>query len=305
MRECMDMRVTQFDWTLIQAFIAVAETGSLSAAARTLGASQPTIGRQIKSLEAQVGSELFVRQARGLVLSEKGRRLLPAAQRMRDTAGELALIAAGQDEALAGTVRITASVFTAQYALPPVIAKLRAEEPDIAIELVATDDANNLLFREADIAVRMFRPTQLELVTKHIGNLELGLFAAKSYLNRVDVDLTPETIFDLDWVGYDRSERIIKGLQSRGIDVTRDFFATRCDDHNTYWELVRAGCGLGFSQKHVAHRHDDVVEVIPDLDIPVLEVWLAVHESLRHTPRVRRVWDALEDGLRPALSPPS
>ena len=291
-----------FDWTQVQAFLAVAEHGSLSAGARALGTSQPTLGRHIKSIEAALEAELFRRVPSGLELTDTGRTLLEPAQKMREAAGQIALQAAGQGDRLEGTVRITASIFTAQSAMPPIIARIRRAEPKIAIELVATDDAENLLFREADIAVRMFRPTQLEIITQHLGDLELGLYASKDYL---DFAGRPKSIDDLmacDFVGYDRSERIITGMRERGIEVTRDFFKTRCDLHTVNWALVQAGCGVGFAQRNVADRDPLVEEVLSGLDIPALPVWLAAHETMRQNPRVRRVWDMLAEGLSPLLS---
>ena len=164
------------DWSLIRAFLAVADHGSLSAAAREIGASQPTIGRQIRQLEQDLGQVLFRRQARGLQLTESGEALLDPAQRMRAAIHEIELAATGQEVDVNGTVRITASEMVSQYHLPPIIAELRKHEPGIAIEIVSTDSSENLLFRESDIAIRMYRPEQLELIALHLGDVELVCF---------------------------------------------------------------------------------------------------------------------------------
>ena len=155
------------DWTLTRSFLAVAETGSLSAAARQLGLSQPTLGRHVADLEAQLGMPLFQRAPRGLIPTTAALNLLPHARAMRDAAARLHLAAAGQTETLAGTVRLTASRIVAHYILPAIIAELRQAEPGIEVELVATDATENLLFHEADIALRMYRPTQLDIVALH------------------------------------------------------------------------------------------------------------------------------------------
>jgi len=298
----MDVRLDTLDWSLVQAFVAVAETGSLSAAARALNASQPTLGRQIKAIETALGVVLFHRQPRGFALTEIGQSLLTLALQMRDAMGQIALAAAGQENNLAGTVRITASVFTAQYNLPPIIAKIRQEAPEISIEIVPNDATENLLFREADIAVRMFRSTQLDVVTTHLGDIQLGLYAAKAYLDRVGHPQDVRQAFDLDWVGYDRSEVILRGLREAGIEVSREWFQTRCDSHPVYWELVRSGCGLGFAQTHIADDDPLVEEIDLGVPIPGLPVWLAAHEAVRKTPRVAKVWQMLADGLRPMVS---
>lgn len=290
------------DWSLVQAFLMVAEEGSLSGAARALGASQPTVGRQVKALETQLNAELFKRQARGLELTETGAALVAPAQAMRDAMGQIALAAAGQSAKIEGTVRVTASVMTSLYHLPEIIAKIRDEEPAIAIELVPSDDSRNLLYREADIAVRMYRPTQLELVAQHIGDIPLTVCAAKSYLAKRGTLSGPADLHNHDFVGYDTNPAIIDGFREMGIEVSRDFFKVRCDDHATYWNLVRAGCGIGFAQGQIAKHDPEIVAIDPGVVIPPLPIWLVAHEAMRHTPRVRRVWDLLAEGLKPLVS---
>lgn len=295
----MEKPLSLLDWSLVQAFLAVAETGSLSGAARLLGASQPTLGRQIKAIEAQLGADLFVRQARGFSLSETGAALFAPAQAMRAAAGQIALTAAGRTERLEGTVRITTSVAMALYHLTKVIAQIRAAEPHIAVELVPSDNTTNLLYREADIAVRMYRPTQLDLVTQRLGEVELSVFAAKSYLARRGYPTHAADFATHDFVGYDTNPAMVEGFRAAGLPVTREFFKTRCDDNVVYWELVRAGCGIGFVQASIG-RTDPLVQELPFGDMaPNLEMWLTAHAAMRQTPRIRRVWEMLAEGLRP------
>ena len=298
----MSHALTAADWSLVQAFLIVAEEGSLSGAARKLGASQPTLGRQIKTLEQQLRASLFKRQARGLELTETGAALVAPARAMRDAMGQIALTAAGESARIDGTVRITASVMTSLYHLPDIVAKIRQEEPEITIEVAASDDTRNLLYREADIAIRMYRPTQLELVTQHIGDISLKVCAAKGYLARKGPLNGPADLPNHDFVGYDTNPAIIDGFREVGIEVTRDFFKVRCDDQATYWNLVRAGCGIGFAQGMVAEDEPDVVVIDPGVPIPSLPIWLVAHEAMRHTPRIRRVWDMLAEGLKPLVS---
>ena len=293
----MDNPISSADWTLIQSFLAVGETGSLSAAARRLGRSQPTLGRQIHALEESLGTQLFDRHARGLSLSETGEQLLPMAQQMNEAMNALTLTAAGQSQSLSGTVRITASVYASHYLLPGILAHIRAEEPSIDLVLIPTDRAENLLFREADIAVRMYRPTQMDIVARHITQIEMGVFAAKSYLERAGRPETLDQLFDFDVIGHDTSDLIVRTMREMGWPVTHEEFAVRCDNHATYWELLRAGCGIGFSQTSVGRADPLVEELKFDLQIPPLEVWLAAHQAMRQTPRIRRVWDLLAEGL--------
>ena len=299
----MDKILNTLDWALVQAFLAVAETGSLSGAARLLGTSQPTVGRQIQALEVTLGTAVFERRPRGMALSPAGADLLDPAEMMASAAQRLAMSAAGHESGLTGTVRITASVFTAHHHLPKILAKLRAEAPEIQVELVANDNSENLLFREADIAVRMYRPHQLDMVARHLGEVELGLYAAESYLERAGRPERLDQLFDYDVVGYDRSELILRGMREAGWDANHEDFATRCDQHAVYFELLRAGLGLGFAQVQVAQETPGLVRLFPEMGLPTLPVWLTAHPTIRRLPRVARVWEALADGLIPRLLP--
>lgn len=293
----MDKSLSSLDWSLVRAFLGVAETGSLSAAARRLNLSQPTLGRQIKQLEEQLGVRLFERQPRGFTLSETGATLLGPAQAMREAFGRFSLTAAGRDAQMRGTVRITASEVMARHALPALIAEMRAREPEIEIELAPSDTSENLLFREADIAVRMYRSTQLDIITKQIADAPVGVYAATRYLDRRGRPETPDDLLSHDIVGYDRDDRIIQGMRALGFPASRSSFAVRCDDQNTYWELVRAGCGIGFTQQLVAEPDAAVERLLPDLPLGPLPVWLAAPEAMRSNPRIKRVWDMLEEGI--------
>ncbi len=289
------------DWSLVQAFLAVAKHGSLSAAARASGASQPTLGRQIKAIETRLGVSLFTRQAKGFVLTEAGQAILPAATAMADAATKFATAAAGRDMSISGTVRLTASVFVSQYILPRIISNIRKCHPDIQIELNATDEADNLLFREADIALRMFQPTQLEVITRKLGVLELGFFASRDYVERRGAPTNINELMQHDLLGYDRSERFIRGAAEFGWKLTREDFVFRCDQQTIHSEMIRTGCGIGILQKGIADEMR-LVPILPVFPMPGLEVWLTTHEALRHTPRVSAVWKLLDEGLAPWLS---
>ena len=299
----MNVTLSNLDWSLAQAFLAVAETGSLSGAARALGTSQPTIGRHIQAVEDNLGAALFHRQARGMALTDFGETLLEPARAMQLAAAQLAQTAAGGSSDLTGTVRITASLFVSHHVLPPVLAEMRETFPDIQLDLVASDQSENLLFREADIAVRMYRPRQLDMVTRHIGSVQLSVFAASSYLQRRGRPATIEEFLTHDIVGYDRNEDIIKGFRDAGMQVDRSFFPVRTDNQTVYWELVRAGCGIGFSHRSKVFQDPTVEELLLPIDIPPLEVWLTAHEKVRQSPRVARIWAILADRLSEHCDP--
>ena len=285
------------DWSLLHSFLAVAEAGSLSAAARATAQSQPTLGRHIKLLEAQLGITLFRRVPTGLVATEAALPLVDAARAMAGQAARLTRMAEGRQEGLKGTVRITASRILSQYTLPAILARLRDAEPEIQIELVPSDTSENLLFREADIALRMYRPEQLDIIARHVADLPIGLYAAKTYLQKHGVPRNTEDLRRHAFVGYDRDERILRMMRALGFEVTRDFFAVRCDDQTVHWELTRAGCGIGGAQIQIAKDDPLLERVLPDLALPALPLWLAAPQALRTNPRIRRVWDFLAEAL--------
>lgn len=286
-----------FDWTHLQSFLAVAEHGSLSAAARHLGGSQPTMGRHIGALEAALGARLFERTAGGLALTSTGAELVPHARAMADAAGRLSLVAAGRAGAIAGTIRITASEVMAVYVLPDILAALRRAEPEIDIELVASDRTENLLQREADIAVRMYRPTQADVVTRQVAELEVAMFAAHDYIARRGAPLAPDAFAGHDFVGYDRNDLVIRGFRAAGLEVGREFFAFRSDNQVAAWQMVVAGFGIGFNQRHIGEAEPRVARLMLDTVLPTLPVWLTAHQELKTSARVRRVYNFLAEAL--------
>ena len=286
------------DWTLVRSFLTVAETGSLSAAARHLRLTQPTLGRHIQELEARIGAVLFTRALRGMALTDAATALLPAARDMRDAAARLALIAAGQGDAVTGTVRLTASRIVSQFLLPPMLASLRQAEPGIEIELVPSDTTENLLFREADIALRMYRPTQLDVVTRHLTDMAVGLYAAPALLDRCGRPLTEADLMAMPFVGFDRNDLILRTMAALGFHRRREDFPLRCDDQVVYWALVRAGCGVGAMQCVIADADPAVERIALFLQMPSLPIWLTAPEALRQNPRIRRVLDHLTAQFR-------
>lgn len=290
-------RANSPDWSHIEAFVAVAEAGSLSAAARASGISQPTLSRHVSALESELGQRLMHRGREGVTLTTAGLKLLAEAQRMADAAARISMLAEGTSDALTGTVRLTASCVVATYLLPGILTALRREEPGIAVELVASDETENLLRREADIALRMYRPTQPDVITRKVADFQIGVFAAPSYLAERGTPETPEDLLSHDVIGYDRSRLVIDGLAMSGLQVDRDFFAFRSDDQVVCWQMVVAGFGIGFMNRNIGRAEPRVVEIATGAAIPSLPVWLTAHAELRSQPRVRRVFDGLADAL--------
>ena len=281
------------DWNFVRSFLAVAEKGSLLRAAASLGMTQPAIGRHITALEDTLGVRLFTRSRSGMALTESGLAMLEDAQALRGDLDRFLLKASGFDERVSGTVRITASRVVSVYILPAMIARLKLEEPDIEIELVPDNAIANLLSRDADIALRMVRPVQNDVIAAKAGTIAVGAFARRDYLDRRGRPARVEELADHTVIGYDREDRLIQGMRDGGMIVDRHFFAIRTDDEVAAWELVKEGAGIGFGQAHLARRHAEIEQVLVDLPLPELPVWLAAHQDLRTSRRIRRVMDFL------------
>ena len=289
--------MTALDWTHLQTFAAVADGGSLSEAARRLRSSQPTMGRHIRALEAELGAQLFERATGGFELTPTGAELLAHARDMSNAAIRFSLTAEGRSETIAGTIRITASEIVATYVLPDILTRLHQSEPDIEIELVASDRTENLLQREADIAIRMYRPTQNDVFTRKVGEMKIGMFAAHNYIERRGAPQSFDDFRDHDVVGYDRDDQIIRGFAAAGFEVGRRFFTFRCDNQVVCWRLVVAGFGIGFNQVEIGEAEPAVARLDIDTEMPTLPIWLTAHSELKTSHRVRRVFDFLAEHL--------
>ena len=291
------MNTPEPGWDLYRSFLAVLDAGSLSAAARELGLAQPTLGRHIDALESAVGYALFVRSQLGYLPTEQALHLKPYAQSLAATAAALLRAASSHGDEARGTVRITASEVVGCEVLPPILARLHEQYPQLQIELSVSNRAQDLLRREADIAVRMLRPAQDALVARRIGAIELGMFAHRSYLERRG---TPSTLADLRahaLIGFDHETAFIRGLKHHLGGLTRSDFSLRSNSDLAQLSAIRAGFGIGICQAGIAARDPQLVRVLAtELSIE-LDTWLAMHEDLRDSKRCAVVFSALADGL--------
>jgi DNA-binding transcriptional LysR family regulator len=284
-------------WETYRSFLAVMTEGSLSAAARKLGLTQPTLGRHIDELETDLGLKLFTRSQAGLIATQAARELLPHAQAMASAANALVRASSAADAEERGTVRLTASVFIGGEVLPEILTRFREKHPRIAIELVLSDATQDLLRRDADIAVRMVQPKQDALVAKKIGKTTLGLFARRDYLERHGAPRTLDEVAQHAVIGYDRETAFLRALQGMGLTLTRQTFALRVDDDLARLNALRAGYGIGVCQIGVARRDPELVHLLPKAFGIDLGLWIVMHKDLRGTHRMRLLFDHLADEL--------
>ncbi|MEM9388056.1 MAG: LysR family transcriptional regulator [Pseudomonadota bacterium] len=293
----MDWRSIGFDWNRARAFLVTATEGSLSAGARALGTTQPTLGRQVAALEEELGVVLFERRGRGLEPTPSGLSLLEHVQSMAEAANQLSLAATGQATSLEGNVCISATEAAATHILPELIARLRRLEPGIHLEIIATNETSDLKRREADIALRAFKPTQSDLIARHIADARAMLYAAPHYLEAIGEPTRAEDFSHAHFIGFDRSERFVQALNERGFHLTQRNFPVVTENHIVHWEMVKRGVGIGVMPSTIGDRDPHVVPVVPQMAPLPIPLWLVAHQELRTNARVRPVYDFLADAL--------
>lgn len=304
MRKRMDWRSVKFDWNRARAFLVTAEEGSLSAAARALGMAQPTLGRQVTALEEELGVALFERTGRGLRLTPPGVELVDHVRAMGEAATRVSLAARGQSQDIAGQIRITASEVYSAFLLPPVIARLRREQPALEIEIVASNEVRDLRRREADIAVRSTRPTDPALIGKLIGTDHGYLYASPAYLARIGPIRTPADLAGAEFFGFDRNELLIEALKGLGAPLSFANFPVVSTNHIVHFELAKAGVGIGVFPAHIGDAEPGLVRALPALPSFQIPVWLVAHRDLVTSRRVRLVFDMLSEMLPAAIGRP-
>jgi len=289
----MDWRSITFDWNRARAFLVTAEEGSLSAAARALNLAQPTLGRQVTALEQELGVTLFERVGRGLQLTQSGLDLVEHVRVMGDAANRLSLTASGQSTSIEGSVCISATEVMAAFGLPPIIQKLRRVEPGIEIEVIASNSSSDLKRREADIALRAFRPTQADLIAKKLGDGRAHLYASPHYLQQLGKPSSPDDLKNAEFVGFDRTDRLIAALNAGGFNLTPRNFPIITENHLVQWELVKQGVCIGVMLDEVGDAEPLVERVLPGIEPFIGELWLVAHRELKTSRRVRMVFDFL------------
>lgn len=291
MHKCMDWKSVKFDWNRARAFLVTAEEGSLSAAAKALGMAQPTLGRQVDALEEELGVILFERLGRGLTLTPSGHELLSYVRGMGEAASQMSLAATGRSEALEGSICITATEVTAIYDLAPIIAKLRKIHPGVEVEVAASDDSKDLRRREADIAMRNYRPKENDLVARKIGDEVAMLYASAEYIEKYGVPTKLRDLRNHKFVGFDGSDEMVKQLSSIGLEISDENITVRAGNHMVHWELTKAGVGIGIMPERVGDLEPKVRSLMPSFRKMAYPVWLVAHRELHTSRRVRTVFD--------------
>ena len=291
------------DWNLVRAFAATAKAGSLSAASRTLGLTQPTLSRQIAALEAQLGVNLFARIGKRLALTEAGLGLLEHAQAMATSADAMALAAAGQSVEMAGRISISATDAVSAYLLPEMVQRIRREAPGVTIVIVSSNSISDLRRREADIAIRHIRPTEPELIGQLVCEMSADFYAAEAWIARHGM---PETLTQLsaaDLLGIEPVEQFAAHLAGIGVPIPLERMPIVSESSVVLWEMLRRGLGIGVMLREIAARTPGVIRLTPGVPRIPVPVWLVSHRDLHTSPRIRLVFDILAEELRRCAIP--
>lgn len=285
------------DWNWIRAFLATVERGSLSAAARELGLTQPTLSRQIAALERDLGLTLFERVGKSLVLTHTGRELLEEVRTMGVAADRLAIIASGQSQSLEGIVRISASDAFAAYLLPDMLARLHAVSPGIRIEVISANDISDLMRREADIAIRHVQPEPVGLISRLCHHDIADLYATSDYLDRLGRPRSARDLAHARFIGFSGPNDLIERLNQRGVPVTEDNFLWKANSAVAAWEMARKGLGICIMVDRVANRTLGMERVLADFEPIPVSTWVVTHRELHTSRRIRLVFDLLAEEL--------
>ncbi|MEL6958737.1 MAG: LysR family transcriptional regulator [Pseudomonadota bacterium] len=293
----MNWQAISFDWNQVRAFLATAEEGSFSGAARALKSTQPTIGRQIGALEESLGVTLVERSVRGLTLTETGRDLLAHVRTMGEAATLISMVADGKSQEVTGEVTITGTDLLSAAILPGVLKPLRLMAPGIRVRILASSDVQNLTQREADIAIRHVRPDQPDLIARHLADFRANLYATTEYLDRVGRPRKPSDVATLDFVGNADPERLMAPLHNMGIPVRAESFVMSSGSGVVAWELLKAGYGISMQPENLGEAEPGVEKVLPDFPSLEFPIWLVTHRELQTSRRIRIVFDLLARGI--------
>jgi len=294
----MNWKSESFDWNQAKSFLTAVEAGSLSAAARKLGLTQPTLSRQISALEESLGVILLERGHRSLSLTEPGLELLEHVRTMHVAADRVSLAASGQSQAIEGQVCITASDTMSTYHLPPLLKKLRSLAPGIKVEVYASNEVKDLLRREADIAIRHVRPEQLDLITKLINEPAANIYASIAYLEAMGKPENPNDVADAVFIGHENTDRSVAIYSSFGVSLSKDNIHYIANSGVVIREMIKQGLGIGILDERTASVTEDIERVFPTLEPVIFPMWLTTHRELHTNRRIRIVYDFLAEELK-------
>ncbi len=294
----MKWQSISFDWNQARAFLVTAQEGSLSAAARALGLTQPTLGRQVTALEEALGVTLFERTGRSLILTKAGKELLDHVKSMGEAANRISLVASGQSQEIDGTVCISASDTMSAYILPPILQELRSIAPGINVEIIATNAVSNLQQREADIAIRHVRPEQPDLTARLLKESKARFYASKSYLHSKGRPQSSSELKHHEFIGFEQPDKFLRHFSETDLPLEEKNFKLTTQSGLVGWQLARSGLGIIIMLEEIAEKFPEMEQVLPEAEPFDVPIWLATHRELHTSKRIRLIFDSLAKFLK-------
>jgi DNA-binding transcriptional LysR family regulator len=292
------------EWDDLKHFLAVARCGSLTAAAAHARTSPATIGRRIGSLEDKLGARLFDRRPSGYTLTESGETIRIRAEEVEEAVLAVEREALGRDRTASGTVRLAATDQTATFVVAPALGEFRERYPGILLEVVTSLELANLSRRDADIALRAARPSEGNLITRRVADLDFGLYAARDYVERRGLVAPLEDFSNVEIITWTEELSHLRGgpwleERARGRPVALASNSTRL-----HVAACVAGIGVALMPCLAAEREPGLVCLLPPERVFSVELFMVVHRDLTRTARVRAVMDFLAE-LGPRLRRPA
>ena len=285
------------DWNLLRSFLAIYETGTLTQAAKRLNTTQPNMGRHLKELELLIGETLFIRRPGKLEPNSRADSLFRTVTPMATAIREAQRTFTGDTGDIAGVVRVAVSEVFGYSVVPTILAPLLHEQPELEIELSVSNKPDNLLRRDADIALRFFRPDQDNIIARKLAQVEFGLFAHEDFIEKFGEPIS----FDMPKHGF------IAGFDKEPFSVTESFrgelpttplrFRFRSDSILARQAIVECGGGVGMFQVELAAKRPGLRRVLADQIQLVNDIWICAHDELNRSKRMRFVWDRLAAGI--------
>lgn len=289
----MNWQAISFDWNQVRAFLATVDEGSLSAAARVLGQTQPTVGRQVTALEDELGVVLFERSGRHLIPTPSALELAAHVRDMAEAATRLSLAASGQSTSLSGPVKISATEMYSALVLPRFVERMRKDHPGIVIEIVATNAVSDLRQREADIAVRNTDPKDPDMIARRLADEEGAMFATTGFIEAYGPFDALQDLAGVPFIGFGEDASFVTGLRAMGVPIDVSMFVARSENHLVHWELTQRGLGIGVNGLALGKAHPELRPILTDHVLFQFPVWLVAPRELKKNARVRVVFDAL------------
>lgn len=288
--------MNNMDWQYWNCFLAVAEHGSVNSAATHLRVSQPTLSRKLLAMEKELGHSLFDRSTRGLTLTEFGASLIDESRQMEQSANRLERLVRGQEQQLGGRIRLSANEVIALHYLPKILPSFLDTYPQLSVELEVSNQTSSLDKRDADVAIRMFPPTQLDLVSRRLFDISLGFYASSGFLDRYGTPTSLKEIFNQRVLGFDRDQQMVVGAGEMGLEISNEEFLFRCDYMPIQIALCANGGGIAVTHELVAESHG-LVRLCSEVELPKLPVFLVCHRDVQHNRTIRVMMDFLGSNL--------